>query len=60
VAFHPTQPKLLFTGSVDEMVYVLDPTLGANEDDATVGMFNIEVLSLKLSSMIMWRPSHEM
>ena len=28
VAFHPKETKLLFTGSVDEMVYVLDPTLG--------------------------------
>jgi len=42
LAFHPLQPSLLFTGSIDGLCCVLDPTKGANEDDATVAVFNVD------------------
>lgn len=42
VKFHPSSPSLLFTGGMDGLVYVLDTSTGASEDDATVAMFNVE------------------
>jgi len=42
VRFHPAKPSVLFTGSIDGLVYALDTALGTTEDEATIAMFNID------------------